>query len=191
MLITNKDLSLLTNLSEDDIHHLQSVGKDAQAARKKFILKDDQEVIWNHLQSLRGDRIDFVLDNCALSFWSSSGVIDRRHDLFFSTAGFEVSFSIRSFTTNHDSLTIYFSYSLISYLQIFWWPIRHMSLKLFFSASKFKFLDKNQSLIFFFLKPEIDSLVCFRCNSRWFQGYLQSTPWPNLLSSRYRFWNRT
>lgn len=68
MLITNKDLSLLTNLSEDDIHHLQSVGKDAQAARKKFILKDDQEVIWNHLQSLRGDRIDFVLDNCALSF---------------------------------------------------------------------------------------------------------------------------
>ena len=68
MLISDQDLSLLTHLSEDDIRHLQSVGKDAQAARKQFILKDDQEAIWDHLQSLRGDRIDFVLDNCALSF---------------------------------------------------------------------------------------------------------------------------
>jgi hypothetical protein len=67
VLITDQDLSLLTHLSEDDIRHLQSVGKDAQAARKQFILKDDQEAIWNHLQSLRGDQIDFVLDNCALS----------------------------------------------------------------------------------------------------------------------------
>jgi len=62
------DLSLLTHLSQDDICHLQSVGKDAQAARKQFILKDDQEAVWNHLQSLRGDRIDFVLDNCASLF---------------------------------------------------------------------------------------------------------------------------
>jgi hypothetical protein len=69
VLITDQDLSLLTHLSEDDIRHLQSVGKDAQAARKKFILKDDQEAIWNHLQSLRSDRIDFVLDNCALSLF--------------------------------------------------------------------------------------------------------------------------
>ena len=74
MLIVDQDLSLLTHLSEDDIHHLQSVGKDAQAARKQFILKDDQEAIWNHIQSLRGDQIDFVLDNCAFPFPSSNGI---------------------------------------------------------------------------------------------------------------------
>jgi hypothetical protein len=82
----DQDLSLLTHLSEDDIRHLQSVGKDAQAARKQFILKDDQEAIWNHLQSLSGGRIDFVLDNCALSFWSSNSITDK-HDLFFSQLG--------------------------------------------------------------------------------------------------------
>jgi len=64
------DLSLLTHLSEDDIRHLQSVGKDAQAARKQFILKDDQEVIWNQLKSLRGDRIDFVLDNSGFELFT-------------------------------------------------------------------------------------------------------------------------
>jgi damage-control phosphatase, subfamily III len=74
VLIVDQDLSLLTHLSEDDIHHLQSVGKDAQAARKQFILKDDQEAIWNHIQSLRGDQVDFVLDNCAPSFPSSNGI---------------------------------------------------------------------------------------------------------------------
>jgi len=64
------DLSLLTHLSEDDIRHLQSVGKEAQAARKQFILKDDQEAIWNHVQSLRGDRIDFILDNSGFELYT-------------------------------------------------------------------------------------------------------------------------
>jgi len=68
MLIADKDLSLLTHLSQDDIRHLQSVGKDAQVARQQFILKDDQEAVWNHLQSLQGDRIDFILDNCTSLF---------------------------------------------------------------------------------------------------------------------------
>jgi len=54
---------LLTHISQDDIKHLQSVGKDAQAARKQFILKDDQAEVWKHVQSLRDARIDFVLDN--------------------------------------------------------------------------------------------------------------------------------
>lgn len=58
-----QDLSLLTHISQDDIKHLQSVGKDAQAARKQFILKDDQVQVWKHVQSLRDARIDFVLDN--------------------------------------------------------------------------------------------------------------------------------
>ena len=72
MLIIDQDLSLLTHLSQDEIHHLQSVGRDAQAARQQFILKDDQEAVWKHLQSLQGDRVDFILDNCASFFQTTS-----------------------------------------------------------------------------------------------------------------------
>ncbi|KAM5532692.1 hypothetical protein V8D89_013661 [Ganoderma adspersum] len=60
------DLSMLTHLSHDDIQHLQSVGRDAQAARAEYILHDDQEKVWQQLTSLAGktdSRIDFVLDN--------------------------------------------------------------------------------------------------------------------------------
>lgn len=60
-----QDLSLLTNLSHDDIAHLQTVGKEAQAARLRYILKDDQDKVIAHLESLknRNARVDFVLDN--------------------------------------------------------------------------------------------------------------------------------
>ncbi|KIK09488.1 hypothetical protein K443DRAFT_82818 [Laccaria amethystina LaAM-08-1] len=64
------DLSLLTHISQDDIKHLQSVGKDAQAARKQFILKDDQAEVWKHVQSLRDARIDFVLDNAGFELFT-------------------------------------------------------------------------------------------------------------------------
>ncbi|KAJ7279027.1 DUF89 domain-containing protein [Mycena rebaudengoi] len=57
------DLSLLTHLSSADIEHLQTVGKDAQSARQEFILRDDQEKVWNHLKSVQSGRVDFVLDN--------------------------------------------------------------------------------------------------------------------------------
>ncbi|KDQ54505.1 hypothetical protein JAAARDRAFT_196426 [Jaapia argillacea MUCL 33604] len=57
------DLSLLTHMSHEDIQRLQSVGKDAQSARKEFILKDDSEALWNHIASLKNERVDFVLDN--------------------------------------------------------------------------------------------------------------------------------
>ncbi|KAG6900211.1 hypothetical protein C0993_001476 [Termitomyces sp. T159_Od127] len=50
-------------MSANDIVNLQAVGKDAQAARQKFILKDDQESVWKHVSSLEAGRIDFVLDN--------------------------------------------------------------------------------------------------------------------------------
>ncbi|KAF7980392.1 hypothetical protein HWV62_38190 [Athelia sp. TMB] len=62
------DLSLLTHLTPEDIAHLQTVGKDAQEARKEFILLDDQKAVWAHLQSLKGQRVDFVLDNCKPGF---------------------------------------------------------------------------------------------------------------------------
>jgi len=64
------DLSLLTHLSMDDIEHLQSVGKDAQAARQQFILKDDQEKVWSHVKTLKDGRVDFVLDNAGFELFT-------------------------------------------------------------------------------------------------------------------------
>ena len=49
-----------------DIEDLQTVlGKDAGLERQEFILKDDQEVVWEYIKTLRGTgkRCDFVLDN--------------------------------------------------------------------------------------------------------------------------------
>ena len=66
-----QDLSLLTHLSQSDIQQLQSVGKDERAARQQFILKDDEELVWNHIQTLKDGQVDFVLDNCMP--WSSIG----------------------------------------------------------------------------------------------------------------------
>lgn len=58
-----KDLSLLTHMSLVDIEKLQTVGKDMQAARKEFIMRDDQEKAWQHLSAVKDGRVDFVLDN--------------------------------------------------------------------------------------------------------------------------------
>ncbi|KAJ7145852.1 DUF89-domain-containing protein [Mycena epipterygia] len=64
------DLSLLTHLSSSDIEHLQTVGKDAQAARAEFILRDDQEKVWTHVKSLTKGRVDFVLDNAGFELFT-------------------------------------------------------------------------------------------------------------------------
>ncbi|TCD59952.1 hypothetical protein EIP91_011016 [Steccherinum ochraceum] len=66
------DLSLLTHMSHEDIANLQSVGKDAQAARKEYILKDDQEAVWQHLKTLKDTnaKIDFVLDNAGFELFT-------------------------------------------------------------------------------------------------------------------------
>ncbi|KAI0717732.1 hypothetical protein C8T65DRAFT_640596 [Cerioporus squamosus] len=67
------DLSMLTHLTHEDIQHLQSVGKDAQAARAAYILRDDQEKVWSHLTSLAGktdSRVDFVLDNAGFELFT-------------------------------------------------------------------------------------------------------------------------
>ncbi|KAH7098973.1 DUF89 domain-containing protein [Auriculariales sp. MPI-PUGE-AT-0066] len=62
------DLSLLTNLTHDDIQKLQTVEKAAQAERAKFILRDDSEKAWQALRNVRKPgqtegRVDIVLDN--------------------------------------------------------------------------------------------------------------------------------
>ncbi|KAH7882162.1 hypothetical protein F5I97DRAFT_1931883 [Phlebopus sp. FC_14] len=66
------DLSLLTHLSPSDIENLQTVGKDAQKARQEFILKDDQEAVWEHIKTLAGtdQRCDFVLDNAGFELFT-------------------------------------------------------------------------------------------------------------------------
>ncbi|KAH9003903.1 DUF89 domain-containing protein [Lactarius hatsudake] len=56
-------LCLLTNMTPEDIEHLQTIGRDAQNARKEFILKDDQDAAWQHITTLKDARIDFILDN--------------------------------------------------------------------------------------------------------------------------------
>jgi hypothetical protein len=60
---SNQDLSLLTNMTPEDIEHLQTIGRDAQNAHQEFILKDDQDAAWQHITTLNDARIDFVLDN--------------------------------------------------------------------------------------------------------------------------------
>ncbi|EKM52419.1 uncharacterized protein PHACADRAFT_260786 [Phanerochaete carnosa HHB-10118-sp] len=66
------DLSLLTHMSHDDIATLQTVGKDAQAARREFILKDDQDKVIKYLEDLKGKdaRVDFVLDNAGFELFT-------------------------------------------------------------------------------------------------------------------------
>lgn len=50
-------------MTHADIADLQSVGREAQAARLEFILKDDQHAVWNYINTLENGRVDFVLDN--------------------------------------------------------------------------------------------------------------------------------
>ncbi|KAF9074499.1 hypothetical protein BDP27DRAFT_1317209 [Rhodocollybia butyracea] len=64
------DLSLLTHMSLVDIEKLQSVGKDMQAARKEFIMRDDKEEAWNHLITVTDGRVDFVLDNAGFELFT-------------------------------------------------------------------------------------------------------------------------
>ncbi|ETW85861.1 hypothetical protein HETIRDRAFT_309837 [Heterobasidion irregulare TC 32-1] len=64
------DLSLLTHMTHEDIQHLQSVGKEAQQARQEFILKDDQNAVWEHVKTLKDARVDFVLDNAGFELYT-------------------------------------------------------------------------------------------------------------------------
>ncbi|KAJ3727729.1 DUF89 domain-containing protein [Lentinula raphanica] len=65
-----QDLSLLTHISLAEIEKLQSVGKEMQAARKEFILRDDQEKAWDHLMTVKDGRVDFVLDNAGFELFT-------------------------------------------------------------------------------------------------------------------------
>jgi hypothetical protein len=49
------------------MENLQSVGKEFQEARQKYLLKDDQDEMWQALTSMQDQRVDIVLDNGKLA----------------------------------------------------------------------------------------------------------------------------
>lgn len=74
------DLSLLINMTEDQIKALQSTGGEHLAATEKNILGNHLHKLWDTVKELRerpeiGGRIDFVLDNVS-SHWRNSFALD-------------------------------------------------------------------------------------------------------------------
>ncbi|KAI0059474.1 DUF89-domain-containing protein [Artomyces pyxidatus] len=66
------DLSLLINMTEDQIKSLQSTGGDHLAATEKNILGNHLGQLWETVRDLRGKtggRIDFVLDNAGFELY--------------------------------------------------------------------------------------------------------------------------
>ncbi|CAG8462185.1 12486_t:CDS:2 [Funneliformis caledonium] len=62
------DLSLLTNLSHDDIKKLQGNAKSLEESEKN-ILVNDLEKVWGKLSHYQQKRIDFVLDNTGFELY--------------------------------------------------------------------------------------------------------------------------
>ncbi|KAF9015687.1 hypothetical protein BDQ17DRAFT_1228782 [Cyathus striatus] len=66
------DLSLLINMTEEQIKALQSTGGDHLAATEKNILGNDLNRLWETVKTLRektGGRVDFVLDNAGFELY--------------------------------------------------------------------------------------------------------------------------
>lgn len=73
------DLSLLIDMTEEDIKNLQSTGGDSLAATEKNILGNDLGKLWDLVGSEnfgvkegnkgKGGRIDFVLDNAGFELY--------------------------------------------------------------------------------------------------------------------------
>ncbi len=66
------DLSLLINMTEEQIKTLQSTGGDHLASTEKNILGNHLNQIWDAVKELRdktGGRIDFVLDNAGFELY--------------------------------------------------------------------------------------------------------------------------
>lgn len=64
-----QDLSLLTHLSADEIRRLQRTGKAAQQEAAASILQNHLPRAWEHIKSLSGGRVDFVLDNAGFELY--------------------------------------------------------------------------------------------------------------------------
>ncbi len=56
-------------MSEEDIKKLQSTGGDHLAATEKNILGNHLEELWGTVKSLKGGRVDFILDNAGFELY--------------------------------------------------------------------------------------------------------------------------
>ncbi|KAF8487792.1 hypothetical protein JB92DRAFT_3020399 [Gautieria morchelliformis] len=63
------DLSLLINMTEEQIKSLQSTGGDHLAATEKNILGNHLSELWDTVKDIKGGRIDFVLDNAGFELY--------------------------------------------------------------------------------------------------------------------------
>jgi len=63
------DLSLLIDMTEEDIRKLQSTGGDHLAATEKNILGNDLRALADYVTDIKGGRIDFVLDNAGFELY--------------------------------------------------------------------------------------------------------------------------
>ena len=66
------DLSLLINMTEEQIKSLQSTGGDHLAATEKNILGNHLNQLWETVKIMRdktGGRVDFVLDNAGFELY--------------------------------------------------------------------------------------------------------------------------
>ncbi|KAG6813212.1 hypothetical protein H0H92_013099 [Tricholoma furcatifolium] len=72
------DLSLLINMTEEQIKSLQSTGGDHLAATEKNILGNHLNRLWDTVKELRektGGRIDFVLDNAGFELYCDCSIL--------------------------------------------------------------------------------------------------------------------
>jgi len=63
------DLSLLIDMTEEDIKKLQSTGGEHLAATEKNILGNDLKALADYVCDIKGGRIDFVLDNAGFELY--------------------------------------------------------------------------------------------------------------------------
>ncbi|RUS33141.1 hypothetical protein BC938DRAFT_472893 [Jimgerdemannia flammicorona] len=57
------DLSLLVNMTEENIKSLQATGAQRLEEQEKNIIVNDLERVWEKVKEMKGGRVDFVLDN--------------------------------------------------------------------------------------------------------------------------------
>ncbi|GMK59461.1 hypothetical protein CspeluHIS016_0800670 [Cutaneotrichosporon spelunceum] len=64
------DLSLLIDMTEEDIKALQSTGGEHLAATEKNIIGNDLKALGDLVTGLKGGRIDFILDNAGFELYT-------------------------------------------------------------------------------------------------------------------------
>ncbi|RUS22094.1 DUF89 domain-containing protein [Endogone sp. FLAS-F59071] len=63
------DLSLLVNMTEEDIRNLQATGAQKLEEQEKNIIVNDLEKFWERVKGLKGGRVDFILDNAGFELY--------------------------------------------------------------------------------------------------------------------------